>query len=122
MKGFAVPESSPPREEYDDDAPGSEDDGMDGVERIRSTARSPGKSAFMSSMVSSPRGLKRSRNGQPRAESNMPAIARTFTAAQKVKKLQETDDVILGTEQIVGSLDAQAQPWKPRIAMKVLSC
>lgn len=75
--GYAVPESSPPQSDEDEDAEGEEDEEMDIGELDRET-KSPAKSACMSSIGQSPRGLKRSRNGKPReaTEGEMAGIAR----------------------------------------------
>lgn len=68
------------------------------------------KSAFMSSLITSPRGLKRSRNGQIReqVESEYPGIARSLTAHAGPAKLQESDDVLLQEEGILSQLDESA--------------
>ncbi|KAK3055111.1 hypothetical protein LTR09_003664 [Extremus antarcticus] len=94
---FAVPESSPPEftDEFDDDAPGEE--------------LSPERGDFVASTIeSSPRGLKRSRNGQVREQesSGMAEIARAFTRdAGPAKAIEGPDDVVLGTEEVLASLD-----------------
>ena len=97
-----MPESSPPRDEDEDedaDAEGEmEDDLME---------QEP-KSAFLSSaMGESPRGLKRSRNGQVReqAESGMADIARSYARDSCPAQLFEPDDVILKTEDVMTRLD-----------------
>lgn len=115
-RGFAVPESSPPLnerdEDEDEDAEGDEDDGMDGVRG--QAALSPNKSAFMSSIMSSPRGLKRSRNGKVRepTESDYPSIARGMPGRATPVRLEEADDILLQQEEMVSRMDdlAAAQP------------
>lgn len=116
-RGFAVPSSSPPLEadEDDEDAEGEEDDEMDGVhENTRSQMMSPEKSAFMSSIMSSPRGLKRSRNGQVReqAQSDYSAIARGVASHAASVTLHEPDDVVLQQEEIMSRMEplAREQP------------
>ena len=116
MKGFAVPESSPPLEDDDDDeedAEGEEYEEMDGMQQSFGTQGAlMDTSAFMSSIASSPRGLKRSRNGQVReqAQGEYAAIARTMARqSRKVPRLTASDDVVLQQEQIMSDLDARLQ-------------
>ncbi|KAK5121311.1 hypothetical protein LTR85_005477 [Meristemomyces frigidus] len=116
-RGFAVPSSSPPLEvdEDDEDAEGEEDDETDGVQRnTRSQGLSPEKSAFMSSIMSSPRGLKRSRNGMVReqTQSDYPTIAGGIANRAASGQLQEPDDVVLRQEEILSRMDplAREQP------------
>lgn len=108
LKGFALPQSSPPREE-DEDAEGEEDDMMANSFAPQGNGRL-GSSMFGSTM-NSPRGLKRSRNGrvQPRHESDMPAIARSLAKQSGSARLDESDDLVVRNEDIVASLDAKAQ-------------
>ena len=75
LKRFALPQSSPPHEE-DEDAEGEDDDML--AHSFAPRAGGGLDSAMFNSMMNSPRGLKRSRNGkvQPRHKSDMPAIAR----------------------------------------------
>jgi len=61
LKSYTLPHSSPPREE-DEDAEGEEDDEIG--QSFISRGHRQSKSAFMSSAMSSPRGLKRSRSGK----------------------------------------------------------
>ncbi|KAK4543936.1 hypothetical protein LTR36_004710 [Oleoguttula mirabilis] len=113
-RGFAVPSSSPPLEEDEDDedAEGEDDDEMDGVRRsTRSQGMSPEKSAFMSSIMDSPRGLKRSRNGKVReqTQSDYPAIARGIASHAAPVKLEEPDDMVLRQEEIMSRLEPLAR-------------
>lgn len=66
-------------------------------------------SAFMSSVakIDTPRGLKRSRNGQIRDQhdSGMTAIARSYVRDTGLAALVEQDDVILHTEHILSSVN-----------------
>lgn len=108
LKGFALPQSSP-LQEADEDAEGEDDDYMAQSFVPRAGARLD--TGALSSMVNSPRGLKRSRSGkvQPRHESDMPAIARSLVKQSGTAQLNESDDFVLRSEDIVASLDAKAQ-------------
>ncbi|KAK5170925.1 uncharacterized protein LTR77_004069 [Saxophila tyrrhenica] len=95
---FQVPESSPPG--FED----GEDEDADGE------MLSPERDAFVASTIEqqSPRGLKRSRNGQVREQesSGMADIARAFARdAGPAKTVEGPDDVVLGTEEVLASLD-----------------
>ncbi|WPH03276.1 nucleoporin nup85 [Acrodontium crateriforme] len=110
-RGFQVPSSSPPPmeeddEDYEEDAPGEDDYTL-----AETNMLSPSKGAFMESIRSSPRGLKRSRNGKVREHkaSDMPALARGIVRQSKPAQLNEPGDVILGTEEIISKLDASTQ-------------
>lgn len=78
-------------------------------EDVEGEAVSPEKSAFLSSaMADSPRGLKRSRDGQvrpPPAGSGMADIARSYAGRSAPAQLSEPDDVILRSEENMASLD-----------------
>ncbi|KAK5132175.1 hypothetical protein LTR08_000332 [Meristemomyces frigidus] len=115
-RGFAVPDSSPPLKEGDgDDAEGDDDDEMDGLQRsTRSAGLSPEKSAFMSSIMSGPRGLKRSRNGKVReqTDSDYPLIAKGIVGHAAPPRMHESHDVVLRQEEIMARMDpvAREQP------------
>ncbi|TKA78092.1 hypothetical protein B0A55_03284, partial [Friedmanniomyces simplex] len=104
-RGFVVPSSSPPLDEDDEeDAEGEEDDAMGDVqEHSRDQAPSPEKSAFMNSIMSAPRGLKRSRNGQVREQvgSDFANIARGVTGHAPSAALTEPDDMLLQGEAVL---------------------
>ena len=109
-RGFALPESSPPRPSggdsgYDDevDAEGEELDDGD-LWMPKESAGPLGETPQ--------RGLKRSRNGQVREQSGMVDIARTMVRdAAPTSKLEESDDLVLGTEDIMARLDTSVQQW-----------
>lgn len=107
LKGFSLPQSSPPRE-HDEDAEGEEDDLMEHSFAPRGVRL---ESGIFGSSANSPRGLKRSRSGkvQPRHESDMPAIARSLAKQSGVAHLDEPDDLVVSCEEIVAGLDARAQ-------------
>lgn len=69
------------------------------------------ESGIFGSSVNSPRGLKRSRSGrvQPRHESDMPAIARSLAKQSGLAHLDEPDDLVISSGEIVAELDAKAQ-------------
>lgn len=105
-RGFAVPESSPPAEDEEDaDAEGEVVDEGYGTQ----TGRTAPDVTFLSSIGEreSPRGLKRSRDGQVRepVESGMAEIARSFARDTGPAPLREPDDIILQTENILSGLD-----------------
>ncbi|KAM0720422.1 hypothetical protein Q7P37_004558 [Cladosporium fusiforme] len=108
LKGFALPQSSPPQEE-DEDAEGEDDDMM--AHSFAPQGHGTIGSSMFGSTMNSPRGLKRSRNGrvQPRHESDMPAIARSLAKQSGSARLDEPDDFVIRTEDIVAGLDAKAQ-------------
>ncbi|KAK3111428.1 hypothetical protein LTR53_013337 [Teratosphaeriaceae sp. CCFEE 6253] len=109
-RGFIVPSSSPPQtEDSDEDADGEEDDAMETVEDP--PAPSPTKSAFMSSIASGPRGLKRSRNGQVREQvgDDYANIARGATGQAEAASLTEPDDVLLQEEVILSRMEQGKQ-------------
>lgn len=94
-----MPESSPPPDEDDEeDAEGETEDEL---------FKNPPKESLMDSVGESPRGLKRSRNGQVReqVESDMPSIARSFARDSAPAGLDRSDDTVLQTENIISSLD-----------------
>lgn len=99
--GFAVPESSPFFANQHVDVEGNETGDLDMTQD---------KSALMSSFITSPRGLKRSRNGQIReqVESEYPGIARALTTRAGPAKLEESDDMLLQEEEILSQLDKVA--------------
>ena len=107
LKGFSLPESSPPRE-HDEDAEGEEEDLMAHSFAPRGVRL---ESGIFGSSVNSPRGLKRSRSGrvQPRHESDMPAIARNLAKQSGLAHLDEPDDLVISSGEIVAELDAKAQ-------------
>lgn len=94
----------------------------------RSYQSSPRRSAFKSSVApDSPRGLKRSRYGEPMSdsmrssrvvrreprESAMPAIAKGFTNKGQPAQLSEPDDLVLASERILSQLDDKMQSQQP---------
>lgn len=109
-KGFTVPDSSPPRPAggdsgYDDevDADGETLDDMD----LWMPKESVGP--FGETLQ---RGLKRSRNGQVREQSGFVDIARTMVKeAASVSKLEESDDLVLGTDDIMARMNASVEQW-----------
>ncbi|KAK0249765.1 hypothetical protein LTS09_015064 [Friedmanniomyces endolithicus] len=111
-RGFVVPSSSPPLEEDDDgeeDADVEEDDVMGEAQGYaRDQAPSPEKSAFMSSIMSAPRGLKRSRNGQVREQvgSDFANIARGLAGHAPSAAFTEPDDVLLQQEAILSRMES----------------
>jgi hypothetical protein len=107
LKGFSLPQSSPPRE-HGEDARGEEDDLMEHSFAPRGVRL---ESGIFGSSVNSPRGLKRSRSGkvQPRHQSDMPAIARSLAKQSGPAHLDEPDDLVLSSEDIMAGLDAKAQ-------------
>lgn len=109
--GFTVPESSPPagdeeEEEEDADAEGEEHYGAMDIGELDRAAKSPVKSALLSSIGHSPRGLKRSRTGQPREArgGEMAGIARSMVSAVPSAPITESDDFVLHTEEIMSTL------------------
>ena len=89
LKRFALPQSSPPHEE-DEDAEGEDDDML--AHSFAPRAGGGLDSAMFNSMMNSPRGLKRSRNGkvQPRHKSDMPAIARGLAKQSGPASLEDS--------------------------------
>lgn len=108
LKSYTLPHSSPPREE-DEDAEGDEDDDIG--QSFLSRGQRQSKSAFMSSAMSSPRGLKRSRSGkvQSRKESDLPGIARGLAKQAPPAKLRDSDDLVLTSEEIISGLEAKSK-------------
>ena len=110
-KGFTVPGSSPPARPsggdsgYDDevDAGGVTENDVDiwlPKESVGAFGETP------------QRGWKRSRNGQVREQSGFVDIARTMVRdAAPVSKLEESGELVLGTEDIITRMDAALQPW-----------
>ena len=103
-RGFAVPESSPPRDEEDDEDEEDADGEMVDEGYGTQTARNMPDVTMLSSMgvKESPRGLKRSRTGEVRAqgESGLADIARSFARDHGSAPLDAPDDVVLETESI----------------------
>lgn len=112
--GFTVPESSPPPSDEDgdedEDAEGEEDEDMD-IGELDREAKSPAKSAFMSSIGQSPRGLKRSRNGRPRdtSDGEMAGIARGMVRDVPTAGIAEPDDFVVHTEEAISKLNDDVQ-------------
>lgn len=103
---FGLPQSSPPQED-EEDAEGEDEDLM-----AQSFAPRGGRvESLFGSMANSPRGLKRSRNGkvQPRHESDMPAIARSLAKQSGPAQLDDPDEIVIRSEELVAGLDAKAQ-------------
>ncbi|KAK5678729.1 hypothetical protein LTS10_009173 [Elasticomyces elasticus] len=99
-RGFVVPSSSPPAVDEEDEDEDEEDEEMEVVEE---------KSAFMSSILSAPRGLKRSRNGAVREQvgSDYADIARSVTShALSTTGLNEPDEMLLQQETILSRLES----------------
>lgn len=113
---FTVPESSPPPSDEDEDVEGEEDEEMDIGELDRAT-KSPAKSAFMSSIGQSPRGMKRSRNGKPResSEGEMGGIARGMVRSMPSAGIVEPDDFVLRTEEIMSQASEHCQQAPERV-------
>lgn len=110
LKAFFLPESSPPQAYNEDiDLSEEQEEGNGGLSQ--SIGIFGRHSGLMSSMASSPRGLKRSRNGMIRShtESNLPAIARDIAHQRKATELQESDNLILQTERLINDLDTGTQ-------------
>ncbi|KAK3659849.1 hypothetical protein LTR22_008216 [Elasticomyces elasticus] len=96
-RGFVVPSSSPPAVDEEDE---EDDDEMEVTEE---------KSAFMSSILSAPRGLKRSRNGAVREQvgSDYADIARSVTShAPSTTGLNEPDEMLVQQETILSRLES----------------
>ncbi|QIW97534.1 hypothetical protein AMS68_003052 [Peltaster fructicola] len=110
LRTFALPESSPPQA-YGEDIDFAEDEHEHDVALGQSSIAYNRPAGLMSSMLGSPRGLKRSRNGMIRTQKNseIPAIARGIAQENRAPRLQESDSLILHTEQLVSKLDAGAQ-------------
>lgn len=93
---------------------------MDGLAQSRPVP-STEQSGFVTSILSSPRGLKRSRNGQIREqrESDFPAIARGFASQAGDAQLRDADDVILQSEEIVARTDQASQDKRTDLEVAV---
>ncbi|KAK5113988.1 hypothetical protein LTR62_003111 [Meristemomyces frigidus] len=104
--GFTVPDSSPPRNEADERE--DDDDDMEGSPEDFTTGERRGKDTFMSSILSAPRGLKRSRNGQVREQegADYASMAKGLTDHARPLSLSEADDLVLQQEEIVARIDA----------------
>ncbi|KAK6437050.1 hypothetical protein LTR95_006762 [Oleoguttula sp. CCFEE 5521] len=105
-KSFALPESSPLREDGKDGEP---DVDMDATFMTKAPAMR--RSTLASSLSSSVRGLKRSRSGkpQPRQDSSIPTIAKSLAKQARPARLFEPDALIIASEEVVSGLDSQAQ-------------
>ncbi|KAK5731676.1 hypothetical protein LTR17_011147 [Elasticomyces elasticus] len=102
-RGFVVPSSSPPAVDEDED---DEDEEAD--EEMEQDSR-PEKSEFLSSILSAPRGLKRSRNGAVREQvgSDYADIARSVTShAPSTTGLTEPDEMLVQQEAILSRLES----------------
>ncbi|KAK5719118.1 hypothetical protein LTR15_007641 [Elasticomyces elasticus] len=101
-RGFVVPSSSPPQGVDEDDEGEEEEEEED--EEMEVEER-PEKSAFMSSILSAPRGLKRSRNGAVREQvgSDYASIARSVTS--HAPGLTEPDEMLVQQETILSRLE-----------------
>ncbi|KAK3672724.1 hypothetical protein LTR78_007310 [Recurvomyces mirabilis] len=104
--GFAVPDSSPPLQEADEEDDGYDD--MDAPAEDDEMDDARGKDAFMDSIMSAPRGLKRSRNGQVREQvgGDYSSIARGMTIRAQAAQLSEPDDIMLRQEEILSRVEA----------------
>ena len=106
-----MPESSPPpavaEGDENEDAEYSEDDFM--AEGRRDAAPEMDRSAFASSLMSSTRGMKRSRNGRPKEQTvgDYGAIAKSM-AGRSQTKLDDPDDLILRQEDTIHRMDELA--------------
>lgn len=120
--GFSVPESSPPPsdededEDADADAEGEEEDGGMDIGELDRETESPAKSAFLSSIGQSPRGLKRSRNGKPRkpGDGEMAGIARGMVRGLPPAGITESDQFTLRTEETMSRLSHDCQQTPQR--------
>ncbi|KAF2719636.1 hypothetical protein K431DRAFT_272455 [Polychaeton citri CBS 116435] len=120
-RGFGLPSESSPiagededdYDDYDDEEDVEGEYGDETMEGIEKGGRvSPSKSAMMSSFVDSPRGFKRSRNGQVQQRqqaSDMAAVARGFAQKVGAARIQDTGEVVLKVEELTSRLDAQVQ-------------
>ncbi|KAK4951023.1 hypothetical protein LTR10_011016 [Elasticomyces elasticus] len=101
-RGFVVPSSSPPGVNEDEDE--DEEDEEEEDEEMEVVIEE--KSAFMSSVLSAPRGLKRSRNGAVREQvgSDYASIARSVTS--HAPGLTEPDEMLLQQETILARLES----------------
>nr|OQO22895.1 hypothetical protein B0A51_09140 [Rachicladosporium sp. CCFEE 5018] len=106
LKSFALPESSPLREDGQDAEP---DVDMD--ETFMSKAPAMRRTTLASSLNSSVRGLKRSRSGkpQPRQDSSIPTIAKGLAKQARPARLFEPDTLIIASEEVIGGLESQTQ-------------
>ncbi|CAK3764789.1 Hypothetical predicted protein [Lecanosticta acicola] len=96
-----------PDEAYsDEDAEGELDD-----ELAADLPPLPLQSSMLKSSIlqPSPRGLKRSHNGEPRANSDMAGIARGMLSKTKAPKLHESDEIISQNERLLAEIDAKVQ-------------
>ena len=118
-----MPGSSPPRDSDEDDEDESDEEAMDVTGVVQNFAESlppiDETSAFLSSIMSEPRGLKRSRNGEIREQGGYIAIAKSFTDRTVLAELREDDDVVIKEEDILSRLDAAAasQPKDLHVAL-----
>ena len=108
---FALPESSPPPAEEDEeqDAEGEIVDEGYGTQ----TAQHAPDVTFLESFGTkdSPRGLKRSRKGEVRSqlETGMTDIARSYAQLAGPASLHQSDDIVLQTENVLSDLDGAVQ-------------
>ncbi|SMR51563.1 unnamed protein product [Zymoseptoria tritici ST99CH_1A5] len=99
---FSMPEDD--SDEDDDDAEyeqeyGHEEDNMDEDDRT-----------FRSSLpTTSPRGLKRSRDGRIRGPSSFASIARSMTSNHQASELSDKDNIISQSEALLSELDARVR-------------
>ncbi|KAK5751557.1 hypothetical protein LTS12_018399 [Elasticomyces elasticus] len=103
-RGFVVPSSSPPGIDEDDEDEEEEEEEDEEMEVVIEE-----KCAFMSSILSAPRGLKRSRNGAVREQvgSDYASIARSVTShAPSTTGLTEPDEMLLQQETILARLES----------------
>lgn len=106
-RAFAVPESSPPRDDYDAEVD-ADGEVVDEGYATHTGQHAPG-GAFSSPMggEESPRGFKRSRNGQIReqVDSEMADIARAYARDAEPARIGGSDDVVLRTEEVMSLLE-----------------
>lgn len=108
-RGYAAPDFDEDDADYEEDEDADADadaDGYDDENAPMPTARQP--DPFMSSFAASrstPRGLKRSRDGRIRENSGLEAIARGMTNRSKPAPLAERDEVVVGSEDFASKLD-----------------
>ena len=133
--GFSVPDSSPPPEGEDgflEDAEGEEDFDIPGVQRslpAQNGFTRNGSHQDAPGLLESPRGAKRARNGEVMAasmrssrlskpqreqKSTFSGIAKGLAAGiQANAALQEEDDLVLNTEDLLSSLDTSIKTLSP---------
>lgn len=125
-----MPESSPPREEDEDELDlGYSENAMEEGGYSQSYQSSPRRNLFQNSLAAaeSPRGLKRSRYGEPMGDSlrssrvarkqtsksGIPAIAKGIANRAKRTELNEPDDLVLDSERVLSRLEDRILSQQP---------